>query len=80
MTHLSISLRDDFDCDDDDGSDCRNNDEILTPPKNRSFTSCLTPPKNRSLTSSIRSLEDAFDFFGDDADVGSYYSSETSLI
>ena len=72
MTHLSISLRDDFGFDDDRSG---SGDDRSVRPLTTSLT--LTPPKNRSLT--WEGLEDACDFFGD-ADVDSYYSSEESSL
>jgi len=57
MTHLSISLRDDFDT--EGGIDKSERSQSLTPNRNRSFAS------------SCASVEENSDFFGD-ADVDSY--------
>ena len=61
MTHLSISLRDDFDT--DGGIDKSERSQSLTPNRNRSFAS------------SCASVEENSDLFGD-ADVDSYSSNE----
>ena len=61
MTHLSISLRDDFDT--EGGIDKSERSQSLTPNRNRSFAS------------SCASVEENSDFFGD-ADVDSYSSNE----
>ena len=60
MTHLSISLRDDFDTEGIDKSE---------------RSQSLTPNRNRSFASSCASVEENSDFFGD-ADVDSYSSDE----
>lgn len=86
MSHLSISLRDEFDCTNEGGV-------VHTPMKKERSYSIeedeiqgsplpLTPLKNRSFTSSCRSIDEQSDFFCD-ADVdsissnGSGYSSGT---
>ena len=80
MSHLSISLRDEFDCTNDSGF-------VHTPAKkDRSYLGedvisdsspfPLTPMKNRSFTSSCASIEEQSDFFCD-ADVDSISSNES---
>ena len=66
MTHLSISLRDEFDCGDDvDGNDnFFDQSDRVGSVGGGSIN--LTPTKNRSFTSSCASIEESSDFFGEE--------------
>ena len=77
MTHLSISLRDEFDCGDDaDGNDnFFDQSDRVGSVVGGSIN--LTPTKNRSFTSSCASIEASSDLFGD-ADIESCSTEEYS--
>ena len=75
MTHLSISLRDEFDC----GDDVDGNDNFFDQSDRVGSVGAgsinLTPTKNRSFTSSCASIEESSDFFGGDSCSTEEYSS-----
>ena len=77
MTHLSISLRDEFDCGDDvDGNDnFFDQSDRVGSVGGGSIN--LTPTKNRSFTSSCASIEESSIFCGD-ADIDSCSTEEYS--